>query len=66
MFPVERDNEPKPKPETETKLNSNSNPRHDHISAAMEIVMACGPVGHDEIAREMPRGGRASPGFSET
>lgn len=53
MFPVDSDNEPKPKPEIETKMNANSNPRHDHISAAMEIVRACGPVGHAEIAREI-------------
>ena len=35
-------------------MNAHSNPeRHDHIKAAIEIVRACGPVGREEIAREI-------------
>lgn len=48
MFPVDSDTEPKPK--TETKMKAN---RYDHINAAMDLVLACGPVGRDSIAREI-------------
>ena len=34
-------------------MNANNEVRHDHIKAAIEIVRACGPVGREEIAREI-------------
>ena len=34
-------------------MNAINQVRHDHIKAAIEIVRACGPVGREEIAREI-------------